>query len=393
MILLEIFFWTLSATVIYTYVGYFLLLRLLCKFRTQKRNRELVSHQTFENAQKHTIISLVIPAYNEEDVIQEKIENCLWLDYDPKHLEVLICSDGSNDRTNEIAQAYADRFPFIKLLIFHTRRGKNAMFNEVIPQCKGEIVVLSDTSAILSIDCLKVLAQHFIDPTVGCVGGTYRLFQPGDGNRGEGEGAYWRYETEIKCNQSKVHSLVGAHGAVYAIRKELYPQLCHNTINDDYVIPVSIVEQGFRALYETDAIGVELSEANIEGEFKRRSRIMAGNFQLIALLRKFLNPKYGFICFHFVSNKVLRAVSPLLQPVVLCLNLVLADESLFYAALLVLQIFFYMLALMGFLFSKKMSINRLLSFPFYFNFGNLATFVGFYRFLLGKQSVKWNRPT
>lgn len=400
MTIVQVLFWSIVAVILYTYIGYFLLLKIL----SRRKNYQLQTPEDFlslaseledpdyaRRTDELKSITMIIPAFNEERVIRDKLENCLWLDYKRDKLEILIASDGSTDRTNEIVREYAAQDPAIRLVAYPERRGKTSVLNDTIPQARGEIVVLSDASSLLSIDSLQMLARHFYDETIGCVGGTYKLIDVGADTHADSEGAYWRYETAIKASQGKLAALLGAHGALYAFLQRTFRPLPPHAINDDYLIPAQIMAQGYKVVYEAEAVGLELSRSDRSGEYKRRVRIMAGNFQQVALLRHLLTPRHRHIAFHFFSHKVLRLIVPFLMVLLLAINIVLALHSPFYLWLLGGQVLFMLASLLGYLGERWGLRFKLFYIAFYFSLINVTTFGGLYRYLMNKQSVKWER--
>lgn len=393
-------FWLSIAGIFYSYIGYFIILRFLArskryrvlspkKFEYYANDLIMKSGADNENETGMPFVSIVIPAYNEEKVILDKIENCLWLSYRADKLEIIVASDGSTDKTNEIVKSYQDQG--VRLIAYRERSGKTGLVNKTIPQAKGEIIILSDASSLLSIDSVQILVRHFFNPKVGCVSGTYKLINANDTSRSAGEGVYWKYEALLKENESRLSSILGAHGAIYTFRKELFVPIPPHAINDDYIVPMTIVEQGYKVVYESDAVGIEIAETDLSHEFKRRVRIMAGNFQQIFLLKNLLNPFKGAIAFQFFSHKVMRLISPFLQVLVFLLNIVLLPVHIFYQILFAVQIAFYIASLLGWYCERINKKIKLLYIPFYFNFGNITAFWGVFRFLTGKQSVKWEK--
>ncbi len=400
MIALHVVFWLAIVIVLYTYMFYFILLR----WWSRNKNYQLQTPEDFARiaselkdpshqaeADQLKSITLIVPAYNEERVIRDKLENCQWLSYKRNKLEVIVASDGSSDHTADIVRDYAIADPIIRLIAYPERRGKTAVLNDTIPQAAGEIIVLSDASSLLSIDCLEQLARHFYDDTIGCVSGTYKLIDIGADTHSASEGAYWRYETAIKASQGKLYALLGAHGALYAFLKKAFRPLPEKAINDDYLIPARIMQQGYKAVYESEAIGLELAQADRASEFKRRIRIMAGNFQQVALLKGLLSWRHKKIAFHFMSHKVLRLAAPFLLLAIFVLNILLTGQGALYRWLLWAQCAFYLAAALGYIGERLQMRIKPLYIAFYFNLINVTTFFGFYRWLRGKQSVKWER--
>jgi cellulose synthase/poly-beta-1,6-N-acetylglucosamine synthase-like glycosyltransferase len=257
-------------------------------------------------------ITIVVPAYNEEQFIADKIRNLSILDYPEDRFEVIIASDGSTDATYEIALQTLNepecRHCSIKVIEFAENRGKIGVLNDVMIAVDSDIVALSDVSALISIDALQLAEKQFRDPEVGVVNGHYRLLNPGS----EGERKYWEYQSKVKFDEARVGSVIGSHGAFYLFRTHLFRSLPGDTINDDFIIPMQIVEQGYRSIYEPDINALELEQAEDAQDSKRRMRISAGNLQHALRMRSLLLPKYRGTAFTFASGKVLRVAMPYL---------------------------------------------------------------------------------
>lgn len=371
-----IIFWFSLGLLLYIYAGYPVLVWMLARvFGREPQRRDITP-----------FVSLLIPAYNEEAYIEAKLQNSLALEYPKDRLEIVVASDGSTDRTNAIVEGYRDRG--VRLLAMQENIGKAAMLNRTVPLVEGEIVVFSDTSSELEPDALRILMQRFADARVGCVSGLYRL-KAGSDLRAQGEGIYWRYETFIKQQESRLHSILGAHGAFYAIRKPLFSRLEGGSINDDYLIPMRIVEQGYRAVYEPEAKSWEQEVASVEGEFARRRRIAAGNCQQIVQLRSLLHPARGWPAFAFFSHKVLRTAAPFLLLLLLASSWWLSPPL--RTAALALQGLVYGSAVLGAWCQARGHVPRWLAAPLYFCLGNLAMLLGVIRFLSGPDRLVWER--
>ena len=369
--------WVSFVTLLYIYIGYPLLVWLLARAFGREPQRKAIT----------PTVSLLIPAYNEAAYIEAKLRNSLALDYPKEKLEIVVASDGSTDRTNAIVNAF--RGEGVKLLLMRDNIGKSAMLTRTVPLLRGEVVVFSDASSELEPDALRRVVRHFADRRVGCVSGLYRLRGTGGDLRGEGEGLYWRYETFIKRQESRLHSILGAHGAFYAIRKELFARLGEATINDDYIIPMRIVAQGYRAVYDPEAVAWERERASVEGEFARRRRIAAGNCQQIVELRGMLSPWHGWVAFCFFSHKVLRTLAPLflLALFVASVGVPAPWGSLALAA----QALFYGSAWAGYLMQRHGRMVTWLSPPLYFCLGNLAMLAGLLKFCFSRDRFVWER--
>lgn len=374
---MKIIFWASLIILFYIYLGYPILLIFLSFIRNKPVRKDNIEPS----------ISIIIPAYNEEAVIEAKIKNVLSLDYPKEKLEIIVASDGSTDRTTNIAKAYLAEG--IKLFDFALRRGKPAMLNETVPKAKGEIILFSDASSILDKNTIRKLVRSFNDPSVGSVCGDYKFGYSDLSLRGRGEGLFVKYELFIKKKEAQIGSVLGLHGAIYAIRKELYPNLEVDAINDDYIIPAKIVEKGFRSVFEEEAVAYEIQNLTVEGEFRRRIRTAAGNWQQLNQLKSLFNPLRGMIFIEFFSHKILRALTPMLLIIVfICNNFI---KGGIYKSLFISQILFYTVALMGYMLEKRKVYLKLFYAPFYFCMSNVAAAVGFIKFLVGTQGVKWQR--
>ena len=330
-------------------------------------------------------VTVIVPAHNEEAVISQKIQNTLSLDYPREKLEVMIASDGSTDRTVALARGFVD--PSLFLLDFPVRRGKLSVLSDAVVRARGEILLLTDASALLRPDALLRLVENFSDPGVGCVSGRYviaRDVTPHLDGRGESERGYFEFEVFQRRQESLFHSTLGAHGAGYALRRNLFPELPSGTINDDFVIPMLILSRGYRTVYEDRAVVAEAHLATSRGEFRRRIRISHGNFQQIGLLLPALGLKNFRALFVFLSHKVIRAFQPFYLLLIFVLSAILGGPV--FGGFFALQAIFYLAGTGGFLVSRP---GRLFSVPLYFLMGNAAILYGFFRQIRpGKSSFR-----
>ncbi|MFP4056873.1 MAG: glycosyltransferase family 2 protein [Candidatus Brocadiia bacterium] len=369
-------FWTLVGLVAFAYVGYPLLLAVAVRlWRRPPRSADVTP-----------TVSLLIPAYNEAHSLGPKLDSCLALDYPKERLQVLVLSDGSTDGTEAVAERYVERG--VELLAFEQNRGKLAVLRDGLAAARGEVVAFSDAACRLLPDSLRRLVRPFADPGVGCVSGVYRVLRPGEAELGGEEGFYWRYETFIKRCESDLGSILGAHGSLYAIRRELCPDLARVTINDDYEIPVHIVAGGHRAVYAPDAVACE--EAAEMGGFARRVRIAVGNVHQLRLLGLLAWPPRPWLLFEFAAHKGLRLLGPLCLAGAVVLNALLAGT--FYRVVLAGQGAFYALAAGGWALRRRRGGPPLLKLPFYFCMVNAAYVVGLWRALFGSRRVTWSAP-
>ena len=370
-------FWLLAGTVVYAYLGYGAVISGLarCFPRPVRRDDQLRR------------VTLLVAAYNEESVIEQKIQNSLDLDYPKDRLQILVVTDGSSDSTPEIVRRWADRG--VELLHADPRRGKPAAVARALSAATGEVVVFSDANAFLNRDALRYLVAPFADPSVGCVAGEKRVL--GEDGQPSAEGLYWRYEAYLKEQDSHFHSVVGAAGELYAVRREALEPPPHDAIIDDFVVSMRIAERGYRVIYEPRAHVSELESISRRDDFERRARIACGGIQSIVWLRRLLLPSFGRLWFCYVSHRVLRwAVVPPALPVLVLLNVALARGP-FYRALLGLQGLVYALGVVGLLLMAAGRSARLLMVPGYFVLTNLAALAGLYRYATRTQAITWVR--
>jgi cellulose synthase/poly-beta-1,6-N-acetylglucosamine synthase-like glycosyltransferase len=385
-------FWLSLGLVAYSYVGYPIVIGAWSALHDvmsgirflgggpDRRQRRRVEHLPH--------VTIVFAAYDEETCIQQKLENCLALDYPADKLEVLVGCDGCTDRTAELARSTRDRR--VRVLEF-PRAGKASALSKLVPQARGDVVVLTDANTTMDRGAAKALVRHFDDPEVGAVVGRLRLYNRV--RREYEESLYWRYETILKYFEGSLGSVVGANGGIYAIRRLLFQPLHRGTIIDDFVIPVRIAARGWRVPFEPAAVAYEETTEDYSREFGRRARIGAGNWQSVGLVPDVFDPRNAFLCFAFVSHKLLRWAAPLLLALAFGLNVALAMRGgVLMPALLLLHLAFYALALAGRL-NAAGPLRRVASIAHYFVAMNAALAVGFWRFLRGTQSAAWNRTS
>jgi cellulose synthase/poly-beta-1,6-N-acetylglucosamine synthase-like glycosyltransferase len=363
--------------IVYTFGGYALLLTVLAR-KVQRPVRA---------APITPSITLIISAYNEQVVIARKLENALAVDYPRELLEVIVVADGSNDRTCEIVQQYASRG--IRLLHQPERRGKIAAMNRAAPFASGAVLVFSDADAMLEPQSIRALAANLADPRVACVGGVKRIRSDAS-VQAKGESAYWRYEAYLKKLDSTINTAIGAIGELFAIRRELWRPMDEDLLIEDFVVTMRLVERGWRVVYEPRAITWEDASPSLRGEWRRRVRMAAGGFQAIGRLKGMLNPLRGFAAIQYISHKVLRWLSPFFMLAAFVANVGLMHLE-FYRWLLVAQIAFYALALLGFILQQCRIRIWLLQIPFYFCFANATSLAGFWRYVTGSQPVTWEK--
>jgi poly-beta-1,6-N-acetyl-D-glucosamine synthase len=373
--MIRVLFWASVLMIIYVYFGYPILIYILSLFYKKPLGGKYI----------YPMVSIVMSAYNEEKNIERKIQSLQSLDYPLERMEILIGSDGSTDRTDEIALRYInDRF---KLFRQQERQGKPSMLNLLVPQAKGEILIFTDARQVLDANALKEIVKHFADLKVGSVSAALFYEREGENKTGSGIGLYWKYEKFIRKSESRMGSMLGATGALYAIRRELFPPLPKDLILDDVYVPMKIVEKGYRAIFDKKAKVYDKVFSNPRDEFLRRARTLAGNYQLFFYLGHLFNPLKGKISWQFFSHKFLRLIVPFLLFIIFLTNMLIL-RNILYQSIFVLQVTFYIFAFLG-LVSKHR--NRLFDIPYMFCVMNAAAVVGLYRLLWRKQDAKWEK--
>lgn len=332
-------------------------------------------------------VSLLIAAHNEEAVIERRIANALALDYPKDRLQIVIASDGSDDRTVEIAGRYGGR---VRVLDYPIRRGKAATLNASIEQLTSQIIMFSDANTWTYRAATRNLARWFADGKIGAVCGRLILTDPAGANNVDG--LYWRYETFLKKCEGNLGALLGSNGGIYAIRREAFVPLPVDTIADDFVMPLlAKLRHGRSTIYDPSAVGHEETPAAMRQEFHRRVRIGAGGFQAIALLWKLLNPLRGWIAFTFFSHKVMRWLCPFFMCGTLASAGLLSGENGFYRFALAGQLCFYAISLTIGVLPIRAGAVRPLRLATMFTTINAALLVGFFKWARGSQGGVWRR--
>jgi len=334
------------------------------------------------NPTRLPFISVVVAAHNEEAVIEDKIRNTHALDYPRNRIEFLVGSDGSSDRTDEICR----RHPWVKFERIEPRGGKANVLNTLIPKARGEIIVLSDANTIIEAGALAAMVRHFEDQTVGGVCGRLVLVS-GSEKMQDTERVYWGYESRIKALESQWHSTVGANGGIYAIRKELFVPIPPDTIIDDFVISMNLLQQGRRLVFEHDAVAHEAVSKSFRDEFWRKVRIGGGDLQAMLRMTTFFQKASAFVSFAYVSRKVIRWLTPFLLIVFWLSSLALANQPPFGILFWTLNASIA-LAVLGLAAGSKNKFVRALAYLYSFN---LALIIGYGRYVLGMQRGTWQR--
>lgn len=388
MIALKIAFWICLILVFYTYIGYGMLLWVLVSIKRliygKQKKRELPPDNELPE------VTLMICAYNEQDIVDSKMENTRQIKY-PK-LKVVWVTDGSNDHTNDYLAKYHD----VEVIYSPERRGKTAALNHGLSLVKSELVVMTDANTMLNPKSIQEIVRCFMDPKVACVAGEKRVAARHEGQAAaEGEGLYWKYESTLKRWDGELYSAMGAAGELCAIRRSLYEPMPENALLDDFVMSLRMVDKGYKIAYTTDAYAMEYGSADLIEESKRKRRIAAGGLQSIWWLRNMMNPlRQPVVAFQFVSHRVLRwSITPIALLLLIPLNvlLVFLKAGNIYTWIWVLQLVFYLAAYLGYLLEQYGRRNKLLYVPYYFLFMNLNVFRGMTYLRTHKSSGAWEK--
>jgi cellulose synthase/poly-beta-1,6-N-acetylglucosamine synthase-like glycosyltransferase len=390
MLTLKVIFWVCVAVVFYTYLGYGMLLWLIISIKRLVRGKH--SPTPMPTDDELPTMTLMICAYNEQDVVKEKMQNTRALDYPKDKFRVMWVTDGSNDLTNELLKEY----PEVDIVFSPERRGKTAALKHGLSELKTQYVAFTDANTMINSGAMKEIARLFMDKTVGCVSGEKRVAARKEGEMAaEGEGMYWRYESTLKKWDSELYSTMGAAGELYAIDPKLVREVPDNALLDDFMMSMYIVDEGKRIAYSPDAYAMEYGSADIHEESKRKRRIAAGGLQSIWWLRKMLNPlRQPLVAFQYISHRVLRwSVTPIAMVIMLAVNsmLVALGAGTIYTIILALQILLYLAALAGYIMNEHGHKNKMLYTAYYFVFMNLNVFPGMAYHRTHSNSGAWEK--
>jgi cellulose synthase/poly-beta-1,6-N-acetylglucosamine synthase-like glycosyltransferase len=373
----EAVFWLSAAALFYTYAGYPLLIALVSALRPRKVRRGEIE----------PTVSVIIAAYNEERDLTAKLENTLALDYPRELVEIIVASDCSTDRTDEIVREFAAGG--VRLYRQSERLGKTAAQNAAVEQARGEIILFSDATSLYEPNVLRAIVPNFADSEVGCVAGRLIYFDDSDSRVGRGARSYWGYETFLKRRESRAGSLIGASGCLYAVRRSAYVPLYHEACSD-FIIATKMVEQGLRAIYEPNAVCVEQTNRQNDKELKMRVRIIAQTFTDLWRHRSMLNPfRGGFYGVQLLSHKVMRYLVPFFLMGLFIASAVLASRALSYRMIFAAQLAGYACPALAWMLDRVGIRSRLLALPQYFILANLASLIACYQFLRGERYARW----
>ncbi|MFB3926462.1 MAG: glycosyltransferase family 2 protein [Syntrophales bacterium] len=367
-------FWVSIVFILYTYIGYPLLIRIFSIFVIRRVDKQYV----------YPGISIVIAALNEGDRIGKRIENLLGQEYPQDRMEIIIISDGSTDGTEHVVRKLLSRSGNIRLHSFSKRRGKAACINQGIRMSSSDIIILTDARQTFHRRAVKELVANFHDPAVGAVSG--ELFLKGSRDAvGRSFASYWDLEKWVRKSESKIHSVIGLTGAVCAIRKKLFEPLPECAILDDVIIPMRILLKGHRIIFDEKAVAYDEAPLEPARELSRKIRTLTGNFQILKLMPMILSPRHNPFFFQYFSHKITRLMAPLFTGMMFLSNLFLTDGI--YLGLLVGQVLFYVTALTGIVHTSRQSRNSYLFVPAAFLLLNFAVIKGFLNTVQGREDV------
>jgi cellulose synthase/poly-beta-1,6-N-acetylglucosamine synthase-like glycosyltransferase len=372
-------FWSSIAFLVYAYGGFVLLVGAVGLWLRRGVRKLPITPS----------VTLIIAAYNEEEVIAERLDNALALDYPRDRLQILVASDGSTDRTEEIVASYASQGV---LLLALPRRGKIRTLNAAAARATGKILVFTDANIMCRPDTLRALVANFADPRVGGVAGhtTYTL-DPGSESSSYGERLYWRYDTWLKKLESQTGSIVSAHGGLYAIRRVLFRPIPDGAVTDDFAISTSVIAEGYRLVFEPEALATEAAVPEAQREFRRRVRLMTRGLRGVFLRRRLLNPRrYGFYSVVLASHKLARRLVPVSLAIIAVASVAAWPHGLVYQAAVIGQALFYGMAAIGYLLRRSRAGRlKVLYIPFYYCMANVACSIAWVHALRGRRIEVW----
>lgn len=387
---LKTLFWICLIICIYTYVGYGVLLYLLVLLKRMVKGKP--KQMELPEDSQLPDVAFMVCAYNEQDVVEMKMQNIHELDYPKDKLHVVWVTDGSSDNTNEYLKAY----PEVEVIYSPERRGKTAALNHGLSMVTSDITVMTDANTMVNREAIREIVRCMQDPKVACVAGEKRVMSRHEGEiAADGEGLYWKYESALKRLDSELYSAMGAAGELNAIRTHLYEKMSETALLDDFVMSMRMVEQGYKIAYTSEAYAMEYGSANLEEESKRKRRIAAGGLQSSWWLRSMMNPFKNFmVAFQFVSHRVLRwSITPIALMALIPLNvaLVMMKAGTVYTIIWILQILFYLTAFSGYLLEQHGHKNKLLYVPYYFLFMNINVFRGMHYLKTHQGGGTWEK--
>lgn len=374
--MVEAIFWILILLIVYTYFGYALLIPIIGLFVKRPVDRRDITPR----------VTFLITAYNEEKNIRKKLTEVLALDYPREQLEVMVASDGSTDRTDDIVREFSGQGVVLKRV--EGRVGKTATQNEAVKAATGDVIIFSDATTVYEKDAIRMLVRNYNDPEVGAVSGRYEYVNPTGAPVGTGSILFWKYENFIKSMQTRIRTISGCCGCIYSVRKAAYVPLPGDIISD-LVEPLMVIRRGYRVVFEQEAIAYEETTEKSHEEFRMRIRVITRAMRGILFARGLLNPfRFPFVSFQLISHKVLRWLIPFFLIGLLAANAFLLDRQ-FYVIIFALQVAFYLLALAGLAADRMGKKFKPAAVPLYFCIVNTASLIAFFKTLAGQKMVTW----
>jgi len=383
---IEFFFWFSLAVLIYCYAGYAIILVPLNFLKN------IFSRKSKSRDYDLPPVTLVVAAYNEEAILEQKIQNTLQLDYPSELLNVIFITDGSSDNSAELI----GRHDFITHLHQSERKGKSAAVKRAMRFVQTPVVIFSDANSMLNPGSIRAIVRHYADEKVGGVAGEKKIMNAGCQSAvGDAEGLYWKYESFLKKQDAAFNSVVGAAGELFSIRTELFYALDDSIILDDFILSMHVCLEGYKIEYEPKAYAMEAPSSSLTEEEKRKVRIAAGAYQAVGYLVKRLNIfKFPLLTLQYFSRRLLRWIAcPILIATIFACNisLVIDHQEIIYNYFLFAQAGFYLLALVGWIFISLGWRIGILKIPFYFLFMNICLIKGFFNQVQGRQTVNWEK--
>jgi cellulose synthase/poly-beta-1,6-N-acetylglucosamine synthase-like glycosyltransferase len=378
MLITSVLFWVFAGLIIYIYIGYPLIVWLLAQMK----------HRQIRKAPFLPTVTIVIPAYNEEEHIRETLINKLRLDYPKEKMEIIVVSDHSTDQTDEIIKEYLSSG--VRLIRQESRGGKTSALNKAVGEAAGEIIVFSDGNSLYEKDALKHLVANFSDKSVGYVTGRMAYFSPDTNMISEGCSTYMKYENFLRRSETKIGSVIGVNGGIDAVRKCLYIQMRPEQ-QSDLVLPLKVIEQGYRVVFEPEAILKEDALIRSGDEYRMRVRVTVRALNAVKDMKHLLNPlRYGMLSWQLFSHKILRYGANIPFMGLLATNLFLLGEGVIYQFAILSQTIFYALAILGWYFDRRGYRLVAVYAPLYLCLLNIATLHAFWKMIRGESQVIWN---
>lgn len=380
--LIEVLFWIFCFFIIFHYLGFGALVLLFGQLIPKKKPNDQLTDDELPT------VTFIVAAFNEARIIEKKILNDLNLDYPKTKLEIIVISDGSTDNTPQIIEKLSQEHQILKSMFLPERKGKTAALNRAIATAKNDILVFSDGNSFFRKNALKKLVRHFERANIGGVCGQKSIVFDSQRKASLGDQLYWLYESSLKQAESHLGSIPTADGEIFALRKNIYKPVNEALINDDLVITLDIINQGYRVIYDKEAITEEEASITLKDDFNVKARMVYGGLQILSLFSKTLNPVRSWFGLQFFFHKTLRYMMWMLLLGVFITNFILLFDNLFfYKVFFLLQIIFYIMALLGYIADKLNFSLPLVYLPYYYCNVNVAAFKGYLFFLKQKSNV------